>query len=138
MGNAIVMKDARVEINSVVLSGWVKSLTINYGVDVKETTAMGDNAKTRRAGLLDWSAEIEFNQDYNTGGPYATLMPLMGVDDVAIKIRPTSEAISATNPEFQGVGILENFPLLDGSVGDVSGCSVTFQGSGVLTVDITP
>lgn len=134
----LVMTNAKVTIASVDLSGWVRSLTLNYNAEVKETTAMGVGSKQRVAGLIDWSVEIEFNQDYACSAVDDTIFELIGTSGVAIAIRPTADAVGPTNPEFQGVGVIESYAPLSGSVGDVSTTNLSFQGSGVLTRDVSP
>ncbi len=135
-----VLTDAFVSVNAVDLSDHVKQVTINYSKEILDATAMGDTGRRRLSGLADWSADIEFYQDYAASKVDATLQPLVGVQ-TAIKIRKSKTgAISATNPEYQGNGMLESLPVVSGSVGEVSMTSVTFQGSdGVALIrDITP
>jgi hypothetical protein len=135
-----VLKDAAVFINAVDLSNHVESVTLSYSNDVQEATVMGDAGKRRIPGLKDWSAEISFRQDFDAASVEATIWPLLGVQ-TAIRIRKSkTDAISATNPEYQGNGIIGELPLVSGSVGEVHNTSVTVSGSdGVgLIRDITP
>ncbi len=128
-----VLKDARVEVNSVDLSAWVKSVKLSYGAAVKETTAMTSNSFTGLAGLKDWSVDLELNQDFAAGAVDATLWPLIGAAPFPVKIRPTSGAVSVTNPEFRGDALLESYPPMGGAKGDVAGASVKIKGTGDLT-----
>jgi hypothetical protein len=41
--------------------------------------------------------------------------------------------VSSTNPQFSGSGILQTYPPVSGSVGDIANAPTTFQGSGALT-----
>lgn len=117
--------DARVEVNSVDLSDWVTGVTLPIQFDAKEDTAMGDLARSRVAGLQDSTIQIQFNQDFAAGGPDATISSIDGTT-VVIKVRPTSGAISATNPEYVGSYLVtENNPF-GNNVGDLATTSVSW------------
>lgn len=134
----IVLKNASVTINSVDLSDHVKSVTITYSAEVLDSTAMGATSKGKVAGLLDWNAEVEFLQDYAADKVDATLFPLVGAAAFAIHIKPDAGAIAETNPDFTGNAILPEYTPIAGTVGELMAVSVTFEGDGVLTRDITP
>lgn len=127
-----VLTDASVVINSVDLSDQVRQVTVNVEADLQENTAMGDTFRSRLGGLKDWSVELEFNQDFAASEVDATLWPLVGTP-TTITVKPTSSAVSATNPSFSGSAILADYAPVDGSVGDVATSGVTFQGAGTLT-----
>lgn len=129
----LCFNDADITINSVNLSDHVKSVTINYSAEMLETTAMGEDSKTRIAGLKDYSVEVEFNQDYATSEVDATLFPLVGADSFAFSVKPTSESVSATNPNYNGNVLLESYSPIGGAVGELATVSVSFQGDGSLT-----
>lgn len=128
-----VLKDAVITINAVNLSAWCRSATINLKADEKEDTNMGDSTHIRIAGLKDWSLSATFSQDFASGGPDATLAPLIGAAAFAVKLRPTSSAVSATNPEYQGNAILTSYSPIDGGVGDEATCTVDFAAASDLT-----
>jgi hypothetical protein len=127
-----VLDDARVEVNGVNLSEWVKTVKLNYGAAIQETTAMTKKSFTGIAGLKDWDIDLELNQDFAAGAVDATLWPLIGAAQFPVKVRPTSGAISATNPEFQGNALLETYPPLSGGRGEVAGVSIKIRGTGDL------
>lgn len=117
--------DARVEVNSVDLSDWVTGVTLPYNFAALEDTAMGDVAQSRIKGLGDSTIQIQFNQDFAAGGPDATVAAAHGTV-VAIKVRPTSAGIGATNPEYVGSYLItENNPF-GNSVGDKATMSVSW------------
>lgn len=134
----VVLKNASVTVNNVDLSDHVKQVTVNYSAESLENTAMGATTKSRQAGLLDWSVEVEFYQDYETGKIDATLFPLVGAAAFAIHVKPDAGTISATNPDFTGNVILPEYSPVSGSVGELSTVSVTFEAAGTLTRDVTP
>lgn len=130
---AFVYKDARLEVNSVNLSDHVRQVTLQYEADEQDKTAMGDNSKKRLAGLKNWQITVEFNQDFAAANVDATLFSLVGAAAFPIKLRPTTSAISATNPEYQGNAILTSYQPLGGSVGDIAVAPITLMGDGDLT-----
>ena len=136
----IVLKDAYVMINAVDLSDHVKSVTLNYKAELLDDTAMGDSGRSRIAGLLDWDADIEFYQDYAASNVDATLFPLAGAAAFAVKIQGVSGTISATNPQYQGNGVLESYQPVGGSVGDnaMTPCKIMGGDGSVLVRDVTP
>ena len=127
----MVLKNAYLSIAAHPSSDHVRSLTINYKAEAPETTAMGDTTKTRLGGLLDWSLDVEFNQDYVAGNIDAILFPLVGTS-VAIIIRPDTGVKGVDNPEFTGSAILTDYDPIAGKVGDVAITKCKFSGNGVL------
>lgn len=124
--------DAVVEVNSVDMTEFTKKVTIKVDVDELDDTTFGGNGyKSRKGGLKDWSFEVEFNSDFDAAAVDATLWPLLGTV-TTISVRPTSDAISATNPEYSGPVLIKEYTPLDGSVGDLAATSVSWPGAGVL------
>lgn len=129
--------DGSVSINAVDLSDHVAQVSINTSSDELDDTAMGDTYRSKLGGLKDWSVTVQFHQDFAGSEVDATLFPLLGTV-TAIIIKPTSGAISATNPAYTGNVLVSDYKPLDGSVGDLASTSVTWPGSGSLTRDVTP
>lgn len=128
----MVCTDAYVYLNSVDLSDHVRSVTINYKAEAPESTAMGVTAKQRLGGLLDWSLDVEFNQDYANNSVDQTLFPLIGTS-VSVVVRPVKgTGVGATNPNFTGTGVLTDYDPIAGKVGDVNTTKCKFTGSGLL------
>jgi hypothetical protein len=124
--------DARVEINSVVMSGFVRQVTLKAEVAELDDTSFGDTTHSRIGGLKDWSVDIEFNSDFAASGVDATLWPLWGTV-TNIKVRPTSGAISATNPEYSGSVLVREVNPMGNSVGDLATVSVSWPCAGALS-----
>lgn len=125
--------NAKVTVNSVDLSDHVKSVSISYGAEELDDTVMGDTAKSRLPGLLDWSAEVEWVQDFAASEVDATLFPLVGAASFTFAVVPVNAAVSATNPNFNGNAILTSYQPMGGTVGQLLMAPSTFQGDGVLT-----
>lgn len=133
-----VLTDASVVVNTNVdLSDHVKSVTVNYEAEIKDSTAMGSTARTKLPGLLNGSFEVEFFQDYDAANVDATLFAMVGAAASPFIIKPTSSAISATNPAYKGSCILASYTPLQGTVGDEATTKASFQVSGLIERDVT-
>lgn len=127
----LIYTDAYLMVNSVVLSGWLRSLTINYEAEMLDDTVMGTSGtRSNRPGLKNWSMDAEFLQDFAAGAVDATLFSLVGAAPFPIEARPTSAAVSATNPKYTGNAVLETYPPLSGEVGVLGSVSASFRSGG--------
>ncbi len=133
----LVLLDASVVINAVDLSDHVRSVTINYSADMVEDTSMGDDTHLMKGGLKNWSMDVEFAQDYASSQVDVTLFSLVG-STFTVAVKPTSGAISATNPSYGGTGILESYTPIGGSVGELLVAPITIQAASTLVRDVTP
>lgn len=123
-----VLTNAMVLVNGVDLSNHTKKVTVTDNRDPVDITAMGAVNKTVTKGLGDGKIDIDFYQDFAGGSVHATLSPLIGSSTpVNIEVRPTNGARSATNPAALMSGLLMDYSMLDGSVGDASMISASFQ-----------
>lgn len=133
----MIFDNAYLLLNSVDLSDHVKSLTINYDADQQDDTAMGDNTKSVKGGLKNWSASVEFHQDFATGKVDPTLFSAVGTT-VPVVMRPDTGSISATNPSFSGNVHVGGYGPLNGAVGDMMGTSIELTASkGTGNADLT-
>lgn len=128
----IVLTDAKVTINSVVLSDHISSITIDTKDDIVETTAFGSSAKTRVAGLADNSVTLDFMQDFAAANVEATIYPLIG-STTTIVVQPTSSAASTTNPTYTFSALVSEWQPLKGGIGQLATASVTWPISGAIT-----
>jgi hypothetical protein len=127
-----VLTDAMVIVNGVTLSDHVSKVTAEDSRDSVDVTAMGSTSKAVAKGLGDAKITIDFFQDFAAGKVHATLQPLIGsTTPVAVEVRPTSGARSATNPAILlAAAFLMNYSGLDGSIGDASAISAEFVNAG--------
>lgn len=116
---SIALTDARVEINAVNMSDFVQSVELPIEFEALEDTAMGDSARSRISGLGDSNLSITFIQDFTSGGPDETIFPLLGTVNT-VKVRPTSNAVSSTNPEYVGDYLVNSWPPFGNSVGELA------------------
>ncbi len=128
-----VLTDASAVINAVDLSDHISEIRINYAAEIQDKTAMGAASRGKLPGLLDWSVEITFNQDYDAAKVDATLFPLVGAAAFTCTFKSTSAAVSATNPSFSGNCLLESYQPIGGSIGEIHRAPITLPGDGTLS-----
>jgi hypothetical protein len=133
----IVLTDASVVINGTNLSEFITSISLSTSEDVIDTTGMAaGGARTRVAGLADNSVTIEFNQDFASLATEATInavgSSLVGTN-TTIVVKPTSAAVSVTNPSYTFSAVVAEWQPLSGAVGELATVSTTWPISGVIT-----
>lgn len=123
-----VLKDASLTVNAVSLSSYVTSISLAYETDSVEVTSMGSNGHVFTGGLQNISLDVTLNQDFAASQVAATLDALVGTTTTVV-IKPTSAAVSATNPSYTITNaFLAGTQPVNGSVGDLASMSVTFTG----------
>lgn len=127
-----VFTDASVTINSVDLSDHVRSVTLDITAEEQDDTAMGATFRSRKGGLKDGSISLEFNSDFAAAEIDATLFPILATT-VAFVVKPTSSAVSATNPSYSGNCLVTQHVPVGNAVGDLATTSVTWPTSGTIT-----
>lgn len=128
----LALTDAKIVINSVNLSAWVVSPSLQILADLLDSTAMGATYHARIGGLKDATFSVEFNQDFAASAPDVTLFALLGTS-TAITFKATTSANSATNPEYQFNALLESYEPFGNSVGDKATTKASFRISGAVT-----
>jgi len=135
MATTVYLSNPTVTINSVDLQDQCTSATINYVLEQLETTAFGDTARkfggSTVTSLQNNTVEIELYQSYAASETEATIFGLVGIN-TTIVIKPTSAAVSATNPSYTISAYLESHTPINASLGELSTISLVFAG-GSLT-----
>jgi len=108
-----------VTLNAVDLSDHVTSATINRVFDELEVTAMGDNSHVFVKGLEASTITLDFLNDTATSNVLQTLQAAWGTT-VALTLKQTSAATSATNPLYSTTVLINNTTDINGAVGDIS------------------
>jgi len=135
----IVLTDANVLFATNDISQYITSVSLSTSYDVIDTTGISTTgaARTRVAGLADNSITIEFNQDFadnaleelingtNTTNGTVGLI-------VAMQVKPTSGATSASNPKYNFNALISEWQPLSGAVGELATASVTWPISGPI------
>ncbi|HEY7730259.1 MAG TPA: hypothetical protein VH950_05075 [Gaiellaceae bacterium] len=136
-----VLRDCRVEVNSVVLSDHANAVTIEASRPEVEVTAMGSAFQEFTPGIPDGTITVTFLQDYDAAKVDATIWPLISsATPVNVNIRTTSGAISATNPEFQMSALVYSYSPISGDLGSPNTTEVTFRNASSTGIvrDTTP
>jgi len=124
-----------VTFNSVDLSAYVTSVTVNQSFDELEVTAMGDTAHKFAKGLEASTITLDFLNDNATSTVIPTLRAAYGTT-VPLVIKQTTSAVSATNPSYSTTVLVNNLQNVNGSVSDISSQSITFTCNSVITVAV--
>ena len=123
----LVLKDADITVNGVVLSNRANSVELNYEVESVEVTAFGGN-RSFIGGLQNNTITIEFMQDFAAANVEATVFPLVGTQ-TSVTVRASSAATSATNPLYTVSGtFLSSHTPVSAAVGELAMTSLTFTG----------
>jgi len=126
---------AVVTFNSVDLSAYITSVTINQSFDELEVTAMGDTAHKFAKGLEASTITLDFLNDNAATTVIPTLRAAYGTT-VPLVIKQSSAAVSATNPSYSTTVLVNNLQNINGAVGDISSQSITFTCNSVITVAV--
>ena len=119
------------------LTDQCKSVVVTKSREALDSTSFGNTGRQFVGGLTNVTVTATLLMEYSTTpGTYVDLTSLVGTN-VYVAVKPTSGAISTTNPEFQITGgYLESLDLVNGSVGELSEVEITITG-GVLVEDVT-
>ena len=128
----LVLTNPAITIAGTDLSGYITSVTLDTKYDIVETTAFGDTAKKRVAGLADNSIALEFQQDFGSSAVEATIYPLLGTA-ASIVIKPVATTVSTTNPSYTVSAVVSEWQPLKGGIGQLATASVTWPVSGGIT-----
>lgn len=133
-------KNTRVKVGTTDLTGNIAAVTINQTVDEIETTALGQAARSRIAGLEDASVTLDLHQDYAAGSVAEVLGSAFG-GTVEIKVLAgtalSQGTASATAPLYTVTVLCSQQDLVNSQVGDISTFSVTWPAVGQVTKSTT-
>ena len=123
----VVLTNADITCNGVVLSNRSNSVELNYEVESVEVTAFGGN-RSFVGGLQNNTITIEFMQDFAAANVEATIFPLVG-QQTTVTVRASAAATSSTNPLYtvSGTYLASHTPVA-GAVGELAMTSLTFTG----------
>lgn len=125
--------DYDIVVNAVNLSDHISSVELTTDVEEQDDTTFGTNGwRSRRGGLKNGSITINFFQDFANSSVDATLWPLLGTTTTVV-VKPTSDAVSATNPSYTGSFLVNGLTPVAGNVGDLAVHQVTWPAAGAIT-----
>ena len=128
----LVLTNPSITIGGVDLSNSINSITLDTKYDIVETTAFGDTAKKRVAGLADNSISIEFLQDFAAASVEATIYPLLGTATTVV-VKPVATTTTTTNPSYTVSAVVSEWQPLKGGIGQLATASVSWPVSGAIT-----
>jgi len=123
-----------VKVNSVDLSDHVNNITLNRNFDELEVTAMGDSGHKFIKGLEASSITLDFLNDTATSSVLQTLQAAWGTNVTVVLLQNKGTAVSATNPLYTMTALINGTTDINGSTGDLSMQSVTWNVSGTIAV----
>ncbi len=126
-----------VKINSVDLSAYVTSVTLNRTFDELEVTAMGDSGHKFVKGLEAATVTIDLNNDTAATTVLPTLQAAWGTNVPIVLLQQKGVAVSATNPLYTMTCLINNTTDINGAVGDLATQSLSFNVSGTVAVTTT-
>lgn len=129
-----LINDYRVEWDGTNLSEWVVSFACPIPTESLPDDAMSITGRRTLAGLRGaLTATVEFRDPYASSGVFATMFDdAWARDSHTLKWRRSTDAVSATNPEFEGDFYITDFPT-GGRVGETDNVTVTLANSGELS-----
>lgn len=132
--------DGKVTVNLIDLSAHVVSVE-NEGETqfVVDGPCMGHVTEKKLPVIKRGTLRVRFKQDFTAALVHATLFPLWNNKTAhTVLCRPTSGAISATNPEMTAIGAyLAKYGAIKGNFGDVPEVEAVWENVDI-TEDITP
>jgi len=123
--------DYKVTINGTNLSTNLNSVELALESDDLEVTAFGTTFRERIGGLKTGSLTLQFMQDFGAASVDATLFPLYNTLATVV-ITPTSSTVSATNPSYTAVCLINSYSPMASSIGDIATFSITVPTSGTV------
>ncbi len=124
-----INRDISVTVNSVNLSTHAFSVEITGEKDQIDVSGFSSSgAREYLPGNQDDTIVVSFLQDFAAALVDATLWPLfLNNTTFPVVIKPTSAAVSATNPTYTATCALYTYSPLNGELGSRSETQVTFK-----------
>jgi len=128
----LVFNNPKITINSVDLTDRIAQVSLDMSFDEVETTAFGNTARTRVAGLGDHSFSASFHQDFASSEVEQTIYPLVGTT-TEITVKPVNITTATDNPLYTFTVLVNQWAPMAGSVGELLTADVTWPVSGAIT-----
>lgn len=129
----MVLTTQYLSISGTDWSSRISKAELTVDVDEKDVTTMASAGwKEVIGGLKSGQLSVEFKQDFAASNLDATVWPLLGTV-VTFATRPTSSAVSTSNPSYSGSVLIKSWNPISGGVGDDATVSVTWPTSGAVT-----
>jgi len=126
-----VFTDAFLTVNTINLSSYVTSITLNYEKDSVETTAMGATGHVMTGGLQNLSVAVEFNNDQAAAQVLETLYSATGSGTNTLVIKNATSGSPLPVFTCSNMYLAASTPVA-GAVGELAKQSVTFTGGSIV------
>jgi hypothetical protein len=128
MATSTYLSNPVVTINAVDMSDQCTSAVFTRMIESLESTAFGQTNRSYVGGLENSTLTVTMYNSFAVSETYATLKALVGTQ-VTVKVKPTSAATSATNPESTlTAAYMESLPIVNGQLGALDTIDITFTG----------
>lgn len=128
--------DFQVVFDGDDVSANLNSVELSQEADDIETTNFGDTFRTRIGGLKSASLTLNFMQDFGADSIDALLHPLLG-EIAEVSIKPTSAAVSTTNPAYEFSVLVTQYSPFASSTGDLATFSISVPVTGEVERVVT-
>ncbi len=125
----LVFNNPKITINSVDLTDRIAQVSLDMSFAEVETTAFGNTAVTRVAGLGDHSFSASFHQDFSSSEVEQTIYPLLGTT-TEVTVKPVNITTATDNPLYTFTVLVTEWSPIAGSVGELLTADVTWPVSG--------
>lgn len=126
-----VFTDAFLTVNTINLSSYVTSITLNYEKDSVESTAMGATGHQQIGGLQNLSVAVEFNNDQAAAQVLETLYSATGSGTNTLVIKNATSGSPLPVFTCSNMYLAASTPVA-GAVGELAKQSVTFTGGSIV------
>jgi hypothetical protein len=126
-----------VKVNSVDLSSYVSSVSLNRSFNELDVTAMGDKGVRQVKGLEQSSVSISFFNDTATSKVLQTLQAAWGTSVNVVLIQDKAGTVGADNPLYTASCLINNTTDINGAVSDLGTIDVQWNVNGEVTVATT-
>ena len=128
MATSTYLSNPVVTINAVDMSDQCTAAVLTRVIESLESTAFGQTNRSYVGGLENSTLTVTMYNSFAASETYATLKALVGTQ-VTVKVKPTSAATSATNPESTlTAAYMESLPIVNAQLGSLDVIDIVFTG----------
>ena len=127
-----IQTDTYLAINGTAISDHAEGVAVTDSANKIELTAYSTNAyREFGQGLKDAVVTVDLYADFAASSIHAMLQPLYASGGTFLfELRPTSAAVSATNPRGSMIARLYSYSPFSGKVGDAAKFTAEFANAG--------
>ena len=117
------------------ISAYCNSIGFDQGADALDKTAFGDSTKINAPGLKTWGFNVQGHADFADDLVDELLAAAVGTS-VAIEFKPVNAAVSASNPLYNGTGVITGYNV-SGSVEGIPQFTLNVEAGSALTRSVS-